>query len=298
MKSSFAVAVIFVFAISPAALAQKVQRPVLEQLRVNAGTAALRSASLPLLPLTPCYAGSISCSQTRTGRVSVDSCESDGVYGVGYSFTGTQGTRVTISGRSPEFAASIALADGRQGQSAIYAQADVFIDGQTATISNFTLPYTGDYFILITPGVRFEFGDYSVSITCTSGPITNCTPNSTTACMLNGRFRVTVLFRNAFDNNSVDTSAGVKSVTGFSSSSYETAFFYFNNSNNIELMVKILDQGNSNPFGQPTIAVLYGSATPLRVELSITDTLKGGTKKYTSVFGAMQGTTDFTAFVK
>ena len=125
-----------------------------------------------------------------------------------------------------------------------------------------------------------------------------CTPNSNTACMLNNRFRVTVRFRNGFDNGTADTNASVKPVTGFASANFETAFFFFNSESNIEMMVKILDQGNTNGAGQPTIAVLFGSATPLRVELTITDTLRGTTKSYTSAFGAMQGTTDFEAFLK
>lgn len=125
-----------------------------------------------------------------------------------------------------------------------------------------------------------------------------CTPNSTTACMLNNRFRVTMRFRNGFDDNNADSNASVKSVTGFSNPNFETAFFYFNSDSNIEIMVKILDQGNVNQAGQPTIAVLFGSATPLRIELTIFDTLRGSTRTYTSTFGSQTGGTDFTAFLK
>jgi hypothetical protein len=127
---------------------------------------------------------------------------------------------------------------------------------------------------------------------------TSCTPNSTTACMLNNRFKVTVRYRAGFDNAVADTNASVKSVTGFANPNFETGFFYFNSESNIEMLVKILDQGNTNGAGQPTIAVLFGCATPLRVELTIQDTLKSVTKTYTSNFNSMTGATDFTAFVK
>lgn len=130
------------------------------------------------------------------------------------------------------------------------------------------------------------------------GTPVGCTPNSTTACMLNNRFRVTIRYRNAFDNNAADSNANVKSVSGFANPAFETAFFYFNSENNIEILIKVLDQGNTNGAGQPTIAVLFGSATPLRVEVTVVDTLKGGTKVYTSNFASMSGATDFTAFVK
>jgi len=106
-------------------------------------------------------------------------------------------------------------------------------------------------------------------------------------------------YRSAFDNNPVDSFAKVKPVSGFANPTFETAFFYFNDSDNIEVMVKMLDQGNHNSAGQPTIAVLYGSATPLRVQLTITDTAFGGaTRTYLSEFGTQAGQTDFTAFVK
>jgi hypothetical protein len=87
-------------------------------------------------------------------------------------------------------------------------------------------------------------------------------------------------------------------VTGFASSNFETAFFYFNSSDNVEVLLKMLDQGNTDSQGHPTIAVLFGSATPLRVEITITDTLTGATRTYSSAFSSMQGATDFTAFVK
>lgn len=116
--------------------------------------------------------------------------------------------------------------------------------------------------------------------------------------MLNGRFRVGLRYRAAFDNASVDTDALLKPVTGFAASNYETAFFYFNSPNNIEFLLKMLDQGNVDAQGHPTIAVLCGSATPLRVEVTITDTQTGAVKRYTTPFNSMAGTSDFTAFVK
>lgn len=125
-----------------------------------------------------------------------------------------------------------------------------------------------------------------------------CVPDGTTACLLNNRFRATVRFRNGFDNAAADSFALRKPVTGFSNPNFETVFFYFNSVDNIEIMLKMLDQGNVNGAGQPTIAVLFGSATPLRTEVTITDTLTGVSRTYISQFGSQQGATDFTAFVK
>ena len=130
------------------------------------------------------------------------------------------------------------------------------------------------------------------------GPAGPCVQDATTACLLNGRFKALVRFRGGFDNGLPDRSALRKEVSGFANPSFETAFFYFNNPDNIEVMLKVLDQGNTNPQGQPTIAVLYGSATPLRTELTVVDTETGAVRSYTSPFRSHRGGTDFTAFVK
>ncbi|MEO8216969.1 MAG: trypsin-like peptidase domain-containing protein [Acidobacteriota bacterium] len=139
----------------------------------------------------------------------------------------------------------------------------------------------------------------SISPFLQAGPSTApCVANATTACVLNNRFKVTVRYRSVFDNNPTDSDAVVKPVTGFGNPNFETAFFYFNSPNNIEMLVKLLDQGNTDTAGRPTIAVLFGSATPLRIELTVVDSTTGASKKYTSEFGKSQGGADFTAFVK
>lgn len=125
-----------------------------------------------------------------------------------------------------------------------------------------------------------------------------CVEDTTTACLLNSRFRARVRYRNGFDNGLPDTYALRKPVTGFANPNFETEFFYFNDVNNIEVLLKMLDQGNVDPQGYPTIAVLFGSATPLRLEITITDTQKGVTRTYSNQFGSQQGSTDFTAFRK
>lgn len=147
----------------------------------------------------------------------------------------------------------------------------------------------------------YDYVDFTNKIVINNascGTSTICTPSATTACLLNNRFIATLRYRGVFDNGSADTTAQVKPVTGFGNPSYETVFFYFNSANNIEILLKMLDQGNVDALGRPTIAVLFGSATPLRAELTITDTLRGGSRYYTSQFGSQAGTTDFTAFLK
>ena len=119
-----------------------------------------------------------------------------------------------------------------------------------------------------------------------------CVASSTTACMLNSRFKVELRYRNAFDNATPNASALVKPVQGFGNASFETGFFYFNDVNNIEAMVKVLDQGTGK------IDVLFGVATPLRIEVTVTDSKDGAVKRYQSQLGESKGGSDFGAFVK
>ncbi len=131
-----------------------------------------------------------------------------------------------------------------------------------------------------------------------TSPTEPCVEDETTACLLDGRFRAEVHYRSTFNEGPADRTAFRKPVTGFASSNYETAFFYFNSVNNIEILLKMLDQGNENSSGQPTIAVLTGVATPLHVEVVLTDTTTGASRTYTSAYQSMAGKTDFHAFVK
>lgn len=146
-------------------------------------------------------------------------------------------------------------------------------------------------------GGEFTFSFGGASCPVNTSPYT-CFESATTACILNARFAVEVYFRDAFDNGTPTTIASVKPVTGFANAAFETAFFYFNDVNNIELLVKMLDQGNVNSAGQPTLAFLFGTATPLRLLILVSDSNTGEQKVYTSAFESQQGGTDFTAFVR
>ena len=243
-----------------------------------------------ITPLTPCAAGTMSCGQTATGRVSVDSCQTNGIYAVGYTFNGTAGQKVTISGRSLEFAATILLADGR-GSAAILARDDQFVNGATATISNFTLPYTGPYVIIITPLVAFEFGDYTLTLTCDNNTGA-CSTTATTACLLDGRFRVSIAYVNQFANPPAPgTFLGAKLISG--SQNPDVATFGISSAQAIEVVVRIQD---ARPFGLNRFDVYYGGLTDLEYTVSITDTQKGTSKTYRNPPGTVGGSVDRTTF--
>jgi hypothetical protein len=88
--------------------------------------------------------------------------------------------------------------------------------------------------------------------------------------MLRGRFRVTMSWTNQFN--------GMSGIARAVRNSDLTGFFYFDDPQNLELMVKILDFG-----GQ--IKVFYGQVTNLRFDLVVTDTLTGRSKTYKNTTG-------------
>lgn len=237
----------------------------------------------PVEPLTPCYAGTIGCGQTKTGRVSVDSCESNDLYAVGYIYNGTAGQTITVSAVSFDFAMTVVVADGRPNTPAtILAQKDVFQTGQTATLT-YTLPFTGEYIIMVTPGTRVTFGNYSLSIVCaTTPPPSTCTPSTTTLC-LNDRFALSVAWQT--NDGKSGNGTGVKMTK-------DTGYFWFFGSDNVELVIKVLD-------GRPVNGkfwVFYGALSNVGYTLTVRDTQTGQVKTYVNPLNNLASVADTNAF--
>lgn len=92
-----------------------------------------------------------------------------------------------------------------------------------------------------------------------------CRGSATTLCLGGGRFKAQVDWFSQYDN-----SGGVGRALPRPGSS---GFFSFSDPSNVELMVKVLDFGN-------TVKVFYGQLTDLNFQLSVSDTRTGRTKTY------------------
>lgn len=115
----------------------------------------------------------------------------------------------------------------------------------------------------------------------TPGP---CTPNATTLCLNGGRFRVNV----AWATNTGGSGAG----QGVSLTS-DSGYFWFFNSANIEIVVKVLDACAVNGH----FWVFAGGLTNVDVVMTITDTETGEQRTYTNPLGtAFQPLQDTSAF--
>ena len=249
--------------------------------------------------MTTCPSTVIHPPATIAGTLTASSCRDIlNLYEDVYAVTAFAGQTIDIDYSTHAYETFLYMYTGG-GTSAPTDRVSYLSSGTSRQRIHYTFQTAGTFFIEAEAlwsagGSQPNTGAYTLSISFAGG----CVPDARTACLLNGRFQARVRYRGAFDNAAADTDAQVKPVTGFGSATSETVFFYFNSANNIEMLLKMLDQGNATPGGTPTIAVLYGSATPLRIELTITDTKTSAVKTYVSPFGGMSGGTDFLAFVK
>lgn len=115
---------------------------------------------------------------------------------------------------------------------------------------------------------------YQLSGGGSTGGGSKCTPNTTTLCLKNKRFRVQVDWQNQFNGTSGQGRAVPRTDL--------TGFFSFGDPKNIELLVKILDFGD-------VIKVFYGELTNLHFTINVTDVTTGETKTYQNTAGDCGG---------
>ncbi|MCA9286130.1 MAG: matrixin family metalloprotease, partial [Phycisphaerales bacterium] len=112
-------------------------------------------------------------------------------------------------------------------------------------------------------------------------PMATCQPGATAACLVGGRFRVDLDWRNQFDG-----STGVGRATKLSDL---TAAFAFTDPANLELLVKVLDFPDR-------VLVLYGTLSNLEYTLRITEVATGVVRTYHNAPGNYCGGLDNNAF--
>jgi hypothetical protein len=142
----------------------------------------------------------------------------------------------------------------------------------------------------------FPLIEDSGTFTVTSAGESHCTPGPTVACFFN-RFQAQVRYRPELNDGVTNRLAKVLTFPGLQGTIYETALFYLDDPTNAEVMVKMLDQGTDS-LGRRVVAVLYGTATPLKLEIDVRDNSTTVTKVYRIPLGQMQGGADFAAFLK
>jgi hypothetical protein len=115
----------------------------------------------------------------------------------------------------------------------------------------------------------------------TSTPFAACRPGPNTLCLGKNRFQVAVDWRNP--GNGQGGQAGAAPISQL------TGAFYFTDRNSLELMTKIIDQGDRVDF-------FYGTLSDLEYTITVTDTATGAVKTYRNPAGRYCGGLEVDAF--
>lgn len=224
----------------------------------------------------------IACGSTVNDALTqAGSCPlSDNSYVDFFGFNGTAGQQVTIN-MTAAFDTFLFLLD----PTATVVASDDDGGGGTNSRIVFTLNSSGNWFIATNSFAPNTFGAYTLSLVCTGGGGGGaCTPNATTLCLNNGRYRVTATFA---------TSAGQSGNGMAVPETTDTGMFWFFSANNIEMIIKVVNGCALNS----RYWVFAGGLTNVAVTITVTDTTSGQQRTYSNPQGvAFQPIQDTNAF--
>ncbi|MCP4203933.1 MAG: hypothetical protein GY769_18605 [bacterium] len=122
---------------------------------------------------------------------------------------------------------------------------------------------------------------------CSAGTVPPCTPNNTTLCLVDGRFKVEAFFEDPFDDSTRPLIVDV--------ARRNEGTLVFSPLNNNELLVRLLDVCRDPNFN--SFWVFAAAQTDVGFDLTVTDTETGVSKVYENPLGnAFQPIQDTQAF--
>jgi hypothetical protein len=212
-----------------------------------------RGAPLLVKANETCHPNLILCGQVVQSTLATTDCSTSGGYADLWAFPAYSPQAAASGLTSPDFAGLFGLVDPT-GTVIDAAEAPV---GGFATFADYlTIP--GNYEILVAAQQTSanKTGGYTLDLVCVSGAGSRCNADAATLCLLQHRFRIQVGWHNQFN----DTYGFGRAVTSTDS----VGFFSFGDPSNIELLVKILNFGDS-------IKVFYGELTNLEFSVAVSD---------------------------
>jgi pre-peptidase len=248
------------------------------------GAFRVPSGDVRTLSPSACVTASIACNGTVAGALSADDCPyGDGTFYDAWTFEGTAGQHVRID-----------MAAGWDTWLELYNPSGVKVafdddsgggpDGTNSRIE-YDLLVSGTFTIYANSFEEAQTGAYSLQLQCSSvGPPPTCTATATSLCLNNGRFRVSVTWR-------VPTQ-GTSGVGTASTLTSDTGYFWFFSSNNIELVIKVVDGRGFNQH----FWVFYGALSDVEYTITVTDTVTGAVKTYMNSQGHLASVADVVAF--
>ena len=216
----------------------------------------------------------VSGSLTSTDCTSTDS--NGTLYADFYVFTATAGHTLTVTAHSTiSYIATIQ--DFSSGT--VLASTDNCGFQQDDCTFTYVVPTSGSY--LLGFGA-YAVGAYTMAVSDTTPPPAVC-GNSTTLCLNNSQFSVTVHWL---------TTAGASGSGTALPLSGDTGYFWFFNSANVELVVKVLDGRGVNGH----YWVFYGALSDVSYTIVVTNRATGVSNTYTNPQGNLASVADTSAF--
>lgn len=115
-------------------------------------------------------------------------------------------------------------------------------------------------------------------------PAATCSPGNEALCLLNGRFRISVRWKNQHAGGTEGTGVAIPGTD-------QTGYFWFFDPSNVELVVKVIDGRQVNG----RFWVFYGALTDVEYTLTVIDTETGARKEYRNPPGNLCGKGDTSA---
>ena len=227
-------------------------------------------------------AGQIAYGQTVTGSLDSTDCflsDSDQSYVDYWQFQGTTGDMVTIDYSSSDYDTYLALQDAT---GAIAAQNDDFGNSTNSHIA-YTLTSTGVWVVTATSLFPQITGDYTITLQVVSAPPPSNCSTATSLCLNTGRFGVSVAWATT-DGRTGNGNAVVLTD--------DTGYFWFFDSANVELVVKVLDGRSINGH----FWVFYGALSDVQYTITITDGTTGLQRTYSNPQSNLASVADTSAF--
>lgn len=214
-----------------------------------------------------CGVNLLLCGEMAMKSLSSRSCKgSDGTWFDLWFFPGYRGDLVAASALSLSFANTLALFTPSP---ASLWDVDATPAGEPSAVAAF-LHRTGVWSLSVGSQASSsnKTGDYFLALIC--GASNRCMPSPLNLCLGGGRYRVQVGYHNQFSNR---YGFGGAILPGRST---ESGYFYFGDDpSNVELMVKVLDFGD-------TVKIFWGQLTNLEYKIVVTDLANGSSKTYLS----------------
>lgn len=291
MKASFAALALVFYAFAAAA-------EIPEELDAQMRVAKTENLSSSVRTLADCPATPIQLPATITGTLTFASClDVLNLRGDIYAITVSAGETIDIDYYSSDFETFLYmyLGNGTSINTNFISSLPLSGIGVSRRTAHHTFAAAGTYRLearalwSATSTLR-NTGSYTLKVT--TSKVTSSCSTSTTVCLLNDRFRVSIAYVNPFSTppNQPGTFQAARLLQG--AQNPDVALFGFSSAQAVEVVVRIQD---ARPFA-PRFDVYYGGMTDVGYTVTVTDTVKGIVRQYSNPVGKVGGGVDRTSF--